>query len=198
VHHDLACAVIAGGAAVRFGGRVKPLVEVGGRRILDRQLEVLTALSSEILIAANDPAPFAATGLPVVPDRITGAGPLAGIHAALLATGRPWLLAVAGDMPFLSSAVIERLLRCRDDAAGRGRVDAVAPLVDGFPQALHAVYGAGCAAIIERRLGAGQSKAHALFADPDLAPVFVTEAALRADDPALAFLRDVDSPQDLS
>lgn len=192
MHPDLACAIIAGGAAARFGGRVKPLVEVGGRRILDRQLEVLSALAPEILIAANDPEPFAGTRLPVVPDRITGAGPLAGIHAARLATGRPWLLAVAGDMPFLSAAVIERMLRCRDGA------DAVAPVVDGFPQALHALYAPACAAIIERRLRAGQSKAHALFADPELRPVFVGEAALRADDPSLRFLRDVDSPQDLS
>jgi molybdenum cofactor guanylyltransferase len=198
VYPDLACAIIAGGAATRFGGRVKPLVEVGGRRILDRQLEVLSALAPEILIAANDPEPFAGTGLAIVPDRITGAGPLAGIHAALLATGRPWLLAVAGDLPFLSVAVIERMLRCRDAAAARRPVDAVAPMVDGFPQALHALYAPGCAAIIERRLHAGQSKAHALFSDPELHPAFVGEAALRADDPSLTFLRDVDSPQDLS
>lgn len=198
MHPDLACAVIAGGAARRFGGQVKPLVEVGGRRILDRQLAVLSPLFSELLIVANDPAPFADTGLLVVPDRIPGAGPLAGIHAALRATGHPWLLAVAGDMPYLSAAVIERLVRCRDRALARGRVDAVAPMVDGYPQALHALYAAACAPVIERRLRAGQSKAHALFGDPELISRFVGEPALRDADPALEFLRDIDSPQDLS
>src|SRR2546427_9581890 len=40
-------AVLAGGAARRYGGRPKGLVELGGRRILDRVVDAVQARSEE-------------------------------------------------------------------------------------------------------------------------------------------------------
>ncbi|HVV48507.1 MAG TPA: NTP transferase domain-containing protein, partial [Polyangia bacterium] len=80
-------AIIAGGPARRLGGAVKPLLEVGGRAVADRQLAVLRPLDARVFAVANDPAPWRARGVEVVADRVAGAGPLAGLGAALAAAG---------------------------------------------------------------------------------------------------------------
>src|SRR5207249_1929320 len=49
-------AVLAGGAARRYGGRPKGLVELGGRRILDRVLDVVAAVTGDApLLGGNAP-----------------------------------------------------------------------------------------------------------------------------------------------
>lgn len=105
----LVAAIIAGGRAVRLGGRVKALIEIDGETILDRQRALLAPRVDAIVISANDAAPFADTGLEVVADRAEGGGPMLGIAAALEATGADWLLALGSDMPNVSGAVLDLL-----------------------------------------------------------------------------------------
>src|SRR6187200_224181 len=77
--------VLAGGLARRMGGGDKARIEIGGVSILDRVLACLSAQCTGIVINANgDPARFADTGVPVIPDNVSGhPGPLAGILAGL-------------------------------------------------------------------------------------------------------------------
>ena len=77
--------LLAGGKSSRMGGGDKCLRMVGGRPILSRVIDRLRPQVSDIVINANEDAGrFAAFGLPVVADSISGyAGPLAGVHAGL-------------------------------------------------------------------------------------------------------------------
>src|SRR4051812_50133744 len=75
-----------------MGGGDKCLVPLGGRTLLERAIERLRPQVDELVLNANgDPERFAAFGLPVVADSVTGfAGPLAGVLAGLdWAAGRP-------------------------------------------------------------------------------------------------------------
>jgi molybdenum cofactor guanylyltransferase len=112
--------VLAGGLARRMGGGDKPLVRIGGMAILDRVLARLQPQCDRIILNANgDPARFASTGLPVVPDDVPGfAGPLAGILAGLdwaaeHAPGTEWIASVPGDCPFLPKDLVTRLAAVR-------------------------------------------------------------------------------------
>jgi molybdopterin-guanine dinucleotide biosynthesis protein A len=112
--------VLAGGRARRMGGGDKAKIEIGGVTILDRVLATLSGQCVSIAINANgDPERFADTGLPVVPDTVTGLpGPLAGVLAGLdwLAqqdNGVEWMLTVPGDCPFLPDDLVERLHAAR-------------------------------------------------------------------------------------
>lgn len=112
--------VLAGGLARRMGGGDKARIQIGGVTILDRVLATLSAQTTGIVINANgDPARFADTGVPVIPDNVQGhPGPLAGILAGLdwLAqqdNGVEWILSVPGDCPFLPDDLVERLHRAR-------------------------------------------------------------------------------------
>ena len=133
---SVAAAIIAGGPARRLGGAIKPLLELGGQAVADRQLAVLRPLFPRLLVVANDPAPWRGRGVEIVADRVAGAGPLAGLSAALAAAGdAEAVVCVAGDLPFLSPALLAAL---RD----RGYLVAVAgmtlpnPASEGFHRAM--------------------------------------------------------------
>jgi molybdopterin-guanine dinucleotide biosynthesis protein A len=112
--------LLAGGLARRMGGGDKPLKAIAGRTILERVIERLAPECDGLILNANgDPARFAFTGLPVVPDDVPGfAGPLAGILAALdwAAAHRPdheWIVSAAADSPFLPHDFVARLHAAR-------------------------------------------------------------------------------------
>src|SRR4051794_16883437 len=106
----VAGAIIAGGPAKRLGGVAKPFVRVGGLTIAERQLAMLRAAFPRVLGVANDPEPWAPFGVEVVPDRVAAAGPMGGIHAALVAADDcDAAVCIGGDMPFVAPAVLAAL-----------------------------------------------------------------------------------------
>jgi molybdenum cofactor guanylyltransferase len=118
--------LLAGGLARRMGGGDKPLKKIGGRTILERAIARLRPQCDALILNANgDPARFAFTNLPVVPDDVPGfAGPLAGVRAALdwTARNRPevaWIASAAADSPFLPHDFVSRLHAARAAAGVR-------------------------------------------------------------------------------
>lgn len=188
----ITAAIVAGGKARRFGGRVKPLIEVEGEAIIDRQLRVLRERFPDVVIAANDPAPFAYLGLPVIPDEAAGKGPLAGIAAVLASVDSDYIFAVAGDMPYLDARAIDAVCERLTDG-----VDVVVPFVRGFADPLFAVYSRRALDVIRARIDRGELRAQSLFDDPELSVVRVGEDTLRAIDADLQFLTNVNSEADL-
>jgi molybdopterin-guanine dinucleotide biosynthesis protein A len=184
-------AIIAGGMAERLGGQLKASLVVGGERIIERQLRVITELFPRVIVAANDRDAWRHLGCDVHADRTPHAGPLAGIDAALAALdpGQEAVVCVAGDMPFLTEAA---LLLLRDHAPG---ADAVVARAHGLPQPLFARYHRRCAQAIARRLASGRLKTAALFEDVDA--MWLDEDVLRRVDPDLAFLDNINTPDDL-
>lgn len=191
----VAVAILAGGRALRLGGAVKPLLVVEGRRILDRQLDVLRPLFETIVLVANEPAPFAELDfgfdLPIIPDRVgPGHGPLGGIDAALAFVRPPVdsVVFVAGDMPFLQPAVLRAL---RDAPAAV----AVVPRLAGRLEPLCARYDRAFAPIAAQAITAGRRAVHALL--EDLGVAFLDEPVLRALDPTLRTFVNVNTAADL-
>jgi len=177
-------------AATRLGGLSKSSLVVDGRSIAERLLESLRATFGRVLVVANDPAPWSGLGVEVTADLRPGAGPLAGVHAALAATaGHAGVVCVAGDLPFVAPALLALL---RDHAP---RADAVAPRLAGRAEPLLARWGHACLPVVEARLEAGARAAHAVFAA--VRTTWLEERALRAVDPALRSFVNVNTPEDL-
>jgi molybdopterin-guanine dinucleotide biosynthesis protein A len=174
-------AILAGGGATRFGGHPKGLELVGGQRILDRLVQVMTAaLGEPPLLVAN--APDAGTWRPdlrTVGDTRPGLGALGGIYTAVVESPAP-VVCVAWDMPFVSESLIRAL------AAGLDHHDAMLPQSGGRRgvEPLCAAYGPACRDAIAECLAAGDLRAIGFhdrirlgilpltdvrtFADPDL------------------------------
>jgi molybdopterin-guanine dinucleotide biosynthesis protein A len=187
-----AAAILAGGRATRMGGGAKPLLAVGGRTILERQLAALAGLVDEVLLVASAPWPeaYRRSGVRLVEDLHPGGGPLAGIEAALAATRADAVLVVGGDMPCLHPAALALVLAARPDA------DAAAPRVGGYLEPLHARYARRLRAQVSARLARGERSVAALLGAVDVA--VVEEDALRAADPSLLTVANVNTPGDLA
>ena len=98
-HDDLAVVILAGGEARRMGGD-KPLRILAGRTLLDRAVERAMRWSDDVSIAARSESQVTGTALPVMIDPPDLLGPLAGLASAREA-GRPLVLTISCDMPFL-------------------------------------------------------------------------------------------------
>jgi len=103
--------ILAGGKGSRMGGVDKGLQPFRGKRLVDHVYERLAPQVGGIIINANqNQEAYRSFGVRVVSDAIGGfAGPLAGLHAGLSVSKRPFLASVPCDSPFLPEDLIARL-----------------------------------------------------------------------------------------
>jgi molybdopterin-guanine dinucleotide biosynthesis protein A len=111
-------AILAGGKARRFHGQDKARLIIEGRSIIERQVELLRTVVDDVFLVGHDPARFADVGLPVFPDRVSGAGAIGGILTALESTTADRVLVLACDMPFLVAGLLRALLVRAESADG--------------------------------------------------------------------------------
>jgi molybdopterin-guanine dinucleotide biosynthesis protein A len=182
---ELTLAILAGGEGRRLGGVAKGLIEIEGRTVIERLL-ALAPLAREVLLVANDPAPYARFGLRTVADVVAGKGAPGGVHAALAQARAPRVLAVACDMPFVTPEAIAPLLEApaRDVVVyGDGRIEP-------FP----GLYAAHLASEWAARLDEAPSLQSLCR---HFAHTLVPRERLRAVDPQGRALLSINTPEDL-
>ena len=110
--------ILAGGKGSRMGGVDKGLQAFRGKRLVDHVYERLAPQVGGIVINANqNHDEYRTFGVRVVSDAIGGfAGPLAGFHAGLSISKRPFLASVPCDSPFLPEDLVERLYAKLDES----------------------------------------------------------------------------------
>ena len=103
--------ILAGGQSRRMGGQDKGLIAFKGKRLIDHVFGKLTPQVGGVLINTNqNHDEYKSFGVRVVSDAFTGhAGPLAGLHAGLAVSRRPYLMTVPCDSPFFPADLVERL-----------------------------------------------------------------------------------------
>jgi molybdopterin-guanine dinucleotide biosynthesis protein A len=185
----VSAAILAGGRARRFGGADKASLPVGRARIIDRQLEAISALADDVRIVANDEARYAELGVRVIPDAIADAGPLGGIYSALSDAGHDWTIVLACDLPFVTAALLERLV----GEIGSADVDAIAPRSARGLEPLCALYHRRCAAVAQSLIARGELAALGLL---DAVRVRVLERDALAPYDAGALFENVNTPHD--
>jgi molybdenum cofactor guanylyltransferase len=143
--------VLAGGQSTRMG-RDKALLEVGGRPLVERTVEMLRALGLNPRICGSRPdlACFAE----VLPDNFPQCGPLGGIEAALAASDSELNLFVPVDLPGLPSGFLHWMM----GRAETSQAVATIPRYSDRDQPLCAVYSRRLGDGLRRRLAAGNYK----------------------------------------
>jgi molybdopterin-guanine dinucleotide biosynthesis protein A len=189
-------AILAGGATRRFGSP-KALATVGGRTIVERVRDAIREAVGNVVLVTNEPGLFTDLHLPMRPDEHPGAGPVAGIEAALRwaeEEGRPGALVAACDMPFLDPRAMRLLVDLARDA--NPSPDAVLfGAKDGRNPPLCAWFSVRCLPAAERVLSGDDRSVRALLSSVAAAWVPMDEAA-RFRDPATMFF-NVNTPDDL-
>jgi molybdopterin-guanine dinucleotide biosynthesis protein A len=97
--------VLAGGGSTRFG-RDKALVEIDGKPMLARMIELIQTVPIPAKMIAGR-GKYEGFGVEIIEDRWPGEGPLGGIITALEDSSKSaappeWNLIVSCDMPFLT------------------------------------------------------------------------------------------------
>jgi molybdenum cofactor guanylyltransferase len=177
-------AILAGGRALRFGGRDKSALVVDGQTILDRQLAAINAVEGidEVMLIGGRTVH---AGVRAIDDVVPGSGPLGGIHTALTHATHGAVFVAACDMPYLSAALITRLFEPLPDA------DVVVARTNRGYHPLCAVYTRACLEPIARRLADRRLKVRELFEDVRTRVVTLVNADLH-------LVANVNTPEELA
>lgn len=180
---EFAVVILAGGRGSRLGGVDKAAVRVGGRALLDRTLEAVSAGDPVVVVG-----PPRAADREVVWTREDppGAGPLAGLAAGLrkVPAAADLVAVLAVDHPYLTSATLRRLADAvvtEPRSAGAVLIDA-----DGAPQWLLGVWRVD---VLRTEMPAEASGGSVRSVLGPLKPAFVSGKGAEAS--------DVDTPEDL-
>jgi molybdenum cofactor guanylyltransferase len=129
---NITAVILAGGLGRRMGGVDKGLQLIHGKPMVQQVLDRLQPQVGKVLINANRHLDeYKGFGVPICSDSISGyAGPLAGIHAALLQTNTAYLVTVPCDSPLLPNDLVSRL----SVAASEHQADAAVVVTDNEEQ----------------------------------------------------------------
>ena len=180
----------AGGKSTRMGGDPKALMELGGKRIIERIVDVLGPVLPDLLIVTNTPELYAFLGLPMVPDVFPDHGSLGGIYSGLKAAKGETAFTVACDMPFLKPEVVRLVV------SHAGEADVVIPKVGDQYETLHALYAEACLPHMEAMLRAKRFKVIGFFPQVNVLEIPEAEVA-RLADPHVCFM-NVNTPEELA
>lgn len=179
--------VLTGGKSSRMG-RNKAFLEFEGQPLIERSLQVLHSVFSEVIISTNTPELYYSYEEKTVQDIYVDQGPLGGLHACLKAAQYDYSFFVACDMPFLNVEVIRYLAQLV------GRESVLVPEVDGGLHPLHAFYHKNCLPIIEKKLEAKRLKLVDLFEDCSVR--YVHEDELKKFPAIEQVFRNINTPQE--
>ena len=145
--------ILAGGASKRMQ-RDKAALKIQGKTQLDRAFELLSRYLQRVFVSvrADQTSDPTRAHLPLIVDSVEGAGPITGIRSALAAHPEVAWLVLACDLPFVSDAAIEELLRRRDPSA---LATAYKSAHDGLPEPLCAIWEPAAAPLLAEYQAAG-------------------------------------------
>lgn len=185
---DVTAFVLAGGQSTRMG-REKAMLELGGRTLLERALQLALTVAAEAIVVGSR-GEFERYGR-LLEDVYPEHGPLGGIHAALWASPTDLNLILAVDTPFLEARFLEFLVA---QARESGAVVTLPRTADGF-HPLAAVYRRAFRETAERALAEGHNRIDALFAEVETRVLEEEELRRFAFTPAI--FENLNTPEEL-
>jgi molybdenum cofactor guanylyltransferase len=182
--------ILAGGQNKRFDGQNKAFISIGGKRIVDRLLEVYTRMFDQIVLVTNDPAAYTDVDALIVTDHYSVRSSLNGLHAGLFAAAHEHAFFAACDSPFIKGKLIQRLV----DAV-TPKTDIIIPSTSAGYEPMFAVYKKTCLPAMVSQLEQGRLKIQGLFRKVRVKTI--EEPELREVDPELISFFNVNTPEDL-
>jgi molybdopterin-guanine dinucleotide biosynthesis protein A len=155
--------------------------------------EAVAELSDDVVVVRRAdqelPPPPSAVMWREVIDRRIGAGPLAGIEAALHEIRHDLMVTVACDMPLVRPSLVRAI------AAECAGFDVTMPVLKGVAQPLLAAYRPNCLPVVERLLSEGEGRIRALL--PEVPSRRLGELELEVHDAGLLSFTNVNYPEDV-
>ncbi len=147
VHSDITGIVLSGGKNSRMGTN-KSLLKIGDKTVIEIIVDLMSSLFSKVILSTNSVEEMAFLQLPKVADVYQDAGPLAGLHAALLHSRTDANLVISCDLPRMSREMLAHI------AALPSERSIVICRAAGFLQPLPGRYHKGALPAIDKILAA--------------------------------------------
>jgi molybdopterin-guanine dinucleotide biosynthesis protein A len=191
VEDEVSGIVLAGGRSSRMG-RDKALVEVGGRTLLERTVEVVGAVARPVFVlAGTQQALPTLVGATVLRDQRAFRGPLVALAEAAVHVTAPTALVVAVDHPRLSAVVLRALVSLLGSSGAAVFEEHV----------LTAVYATRTLLRAGEAVRKGERSVQSFLASVDVRRIsradLLSNPDVAREDPTLWSFADVDTPDDL-
>ncbi|GAB6086600.1 molybdenum cofactor guanylyltransferase [Alkaliphilus crotonatoxidans] len=145
---SVSAVILAGGASSRMG-RNKALMELGGKPMIDRIVEVLREGFREIIIVTDCPDEYShLIDVKLTKDSIAlgKKNSLLGIYSGLEVASHPYIFVIACDMPFVNLQLVHYMI---EQIEGQ---DVVIPYIEPHYEPLYALYKRDCMEPIKEML----------------------------------------------
>jgi molybdopterin-guanine dinucleotide biosynthesis protein A len=186
--------ILAGGKSSRMGTN-KAFLDLGGKKIIQRVIDVFLTLFDEIIIISNEPDLYKSWGFKVVPDILPERGSLGGIYTGIVTASQHQAFFAACDMPFLNQSFIRYMI---DQAPECDVIIPHAPTEENSSSdglhPLHAIYSKVCIKPIAQLLEKNIFKIIRFF--PEVRVKRITQEEIQKFDPQLLSFFNANTPED--
>lgn len=114
MYSDITGVILSGGRSSRMGVN-KSFLKLGNQTIIERIVDLMKSIFSEVIIITNTPDEYIFLNLPLYEDIYKWKGPLAGIHSALVHSKTDKVFVVSCDVPLMSREMIEYIINHKSD-----------------------------------------------------------------------------------
>lgn len=109
MYSDITGVILAGGKSSRMGVN-KALLQLGEQKIIERIVDLMRSIFSEVIIITNTPEEYEFLNLSLFEDIYKWKGPLAGIHSALYHSQTEKVFVLSCDVPLMTKEMIEYII----------------------------------------------------------------------------------------
>ncbi|MBU5613052.1 molybdenum cofactor guanylyltransferase [Geomonas sp. Red51] len=187
VADDITGVILVGGKSRRMG-RDKAFLELRGKPLFERVLDLFRESFPKVLLVGDREERFADYSVRVLADLIPGSS-LGGVYTGLSGADSDWIFVSSCDLPCPSKAILRHLCSLREG------FDAVVPKTRQGYEPLFALYSKRCLEPIRKLLDRGECCAYAWYPDVNVREVGPDEIA-PLDPDGTAFL-NLNTPEDV-
>ena len=102
--------IMAGGKSKRMG-RDKSMLLINGEPVIKHIYEQLLPHFDQVLVSSDNVSKYTFLGARVVPDEVTGKGPLIGIASAIRVSANDANFVIACDIPQIDISFVQQMVK---------------------------------------------------------------------------------------
>ena len=115
MHKDITGIILSGGKSLRMGVN-KSLLKIGNKSVIEITVDLMKSLFDNNILSTNTPEEYEFLKLSMIEDVFKDAGPLAGIHSALLKSNTDKNFVISCDVPLINREMIEYIIDFQTDS----------------------------------------------------------------------------------
>jgi len=205
--------VLAGGENSRMPV-LKGFIEVGGKKIIERNLKILRRLFPQVMLVTNQPELYLYPGVTLLGDVYDTRGPMTGVLTALLNSPCEWVFVSACDMPFINPVLIRSMAgerynpsclpilneQMRKDISLSTKpdiYDVVVPVINHRAEPLFAFYSKRVIKSLERFILMGKKGIKYFLLNQNNRVKYITSDEIKDTDPEARSFINLNTPEDI-